>query len=117
MADENWQKIREIFDVAVGCKPDERKSYIKKACRGDNTLLREVKALLSSFERAESFMETPAVAKVADIIEAETRKHERGTHFAHYEIIEQIMLNIDPHLDSLRDDARFDGFVRRVGLK
>ncbi len=35
-------------------------------------------------------METPAVAKVADVIEAETRKLETGKCFGHYEIIEQI---------------------------
>ena len=35
-------------------------------------------------------METPAVAKVAGIIEAETKKLEAGKCFGHYEIIEQI---------------------------
>ena len=35
-------------------------------------------------------METPAVAKVAGIIEAETKKLETGKCFGHYEIINQI---------------------------
>ena len=35
-------------------------------------------------------METPAVAKVADVIEAETKKLETGKCFGHYEIIKQI---------------------------
>ena len=35
-------------------------------------------------------METPAVAKVADVIEAEQKKLESGKGFGHYEIISQI---------------------------
>src|SRR5688500_8824750 len=35
-------------------------------------------------------METPAVAKVADMIEVESKKLEAGKCFGHYEIIEQI---------------------------
>ena len=90
MADENWQQIRRIFDDALRHRADERRLFVRKECRGDKTLLREVESLLSSHDSAESFMETPAVAKVADVIETETKKLERGTSFAHYEIIEQI---------------------------
>jgi serine/threonine-protein kinase len=90
MSDEKWQKVREIFDSALRQKPDERRRFVKKACGTDTVLLAEVESLLLSLDSAESFMETPAVAKVADIIEAETKKLERGKCFGHYEIAEQI---------------------------
>src|SRR5687768_15793269 len=90
MADENWQKIRSIFDDALCQEPEKRPKFVADACGEDNALLAEVESLLSSHDSAESFMETPAVAKVADIIESETGKLERGKCFAHYEIIEQI---------------------------
>ncbi|HEV8157486.1 MAG TPA: serine/threonine-protein kinase, partial [Pyrinomonadaceae bacterium] len=56
----------------------------------DKILLAEVESLLSSLDGAESFMETPAVAKVASVIEAETKKLAAGKCFGRYEIIEQI---------------------------
>ncbi len=61
MADEKWQKVREIFDSALRRQPEERRKFINQACGGDKTLLAEVESLLSSLDSAESFMETPAV--------------------------------------------------------
>ncbi|MCA1626368.1 MAG: serine/threonine-protein kinase, partial [Acidobacteria bacterium] len=90
MVDENWQKVREIFDSALRRKPEERRKFVSQACGEDKSLLVEVESLLSSLDSADSFLETPAVAKVADVIESETKKLERGTCFGHYEIIEQI---------------------------
>ena len=90
MADEKWQKVREVFDSALRRQPEERQSFVNEACGEDKTLLAEVESLLSSHDSAESFMETPAVAEVAHMIEAETKKLEAGKCFGHYEIIEQI---------------------------
>ena len=90
MSDAKWQKVREIFDSALRHKPDERRRFVKEVCGDDKTLLAEVESLLSSHDRAESFMETPAVAKVAGMIEAEMKHLERGQNLGHYEIIEQI---------------------------
>jgi eukaryotic-like serine/threonine-protein kinase len=90
MADENWQQIRKIFDGALRRKLEERRKFVHEACGDDKTLLTEVESLLSSLNSAESFMETPAVAEVADVIEAETKHLERGKCFGHYEIIEQM---------------------------
>ncbi len=90
MANEKWQKVREIFDSALRRQPEERRKFVGDACGEDKTLLAEVESLLSSLDSAESFMETPAVAKLADVIEAETRRLETGKCFGHYEIIRQI---------------------------
>ena len=90
MADKNWQKVREIFDSALRHKPEERRRFVNEVCGDDKTLLAEVESLLSSHDSAESFMETPAVAEVAHMIEIETKKLEAGKRFGHYEIIEQI---------------------------
>ncbi len=83
MADEKWQKVRETFDSALRRKPEERRKFVIETCGGDKTLLAEVESLLSSLDNAESFLERPAVAKVAAIIKAETKQLERGTCFAH----------------------------------
>ncbi len=90
MADENWAKLREVFDSALRRKPAERRKFVIEVCGGDRVLLAEVESLLDSLDSAESFMETPAVAKVANEIEVEQKKLETGKCFGHYEIIRQI---------------------------
>src|SRR5688572_15675877 len=90
MANEKWQRVREIFDSALQLNPDERRRFVDQVCGDDRALLAEVESLLSSHDGAESFMETPAVAKVADMIEVESKKLEAGKCFGHYEIIEQV---------------------------
>ena len=79
MADDNWQKVREIFDSALRHQPDERRRFVNELCGDDKTLIAEVESLLSSHHSAESFMETPAVAKVAHLIEFETETLEAGS--------------------------------------
>jgi serine/threonine protein kinase len=58
-------------------------------------------------------METPAVAKVADVIEAEQKKLETGKRFGHYEIIEQIGAGGMGEV-YLAEDQKLD---RRVAVK
>jgi serine/threonine protein kinase/tetratricopeptide (TPR) repeat protein len=90
MADEKWQRVREVFDAALSRKPEERQNFINESCGQDKSLLAEVESLLSSHDGAKTFMEKPAVAKVAGMIEAEMKHLERGQSFGRYEIIEQI---------------------------
>ncbi len=90
MTDGNWPKVREIFDSALRRQPEERRRFAVKACGDDKTLLAEVESLLSSLDGADSFMETPAVAKVADVMEAEAKYLEKGQMLGRYEIIKQI---------------------------
>jgi len=90
MPDTKWQEVRQIFDAALRRRPEERRRFVNQACGDDKTLRAEVESLLSSIDSAESFMETPAVAKVAHMIEIETKKFERGKCFGHYQVINQI---------------------------
>jgi len=78
------------IDSASHRKPEERQNFVNEACGEDKDLRAEVESLLSSLDSAESFMETPAVAQVAGVIEAETKHLERGQTLGHYEIIERI---------------------------
>ena len=65
MANKNWQKVRAVFDDALRRPPEERQKFIHDSCDGDQTLIAEVESLLSSLDSADSFMGTPAMAKVA----------------------------------------------------
>jgi len=78
MAAENWQQVREIFDVALQQTPEQRINFINEACSGDTALLAEVESLLTSFDSSDDFMETPAIANVAKHELAETRQFSPG---------------------------------------
>ncbi len=90
MADETWQQVRKIFDDALRLKPEKRENFVNRVCGKDKVIRTEVKSLLASLDSADSFLETPALAKVADEILTENRQFSDGQILAHYKIIESI---------------------------
>ena len=89
MAHENWQQVKKIFADALRQTPEARPQFLDSVCSGDNILRSEVESLLTSFDSAESFMETPAVGEVAGSFTGKEILRE-GICFGHYEIIKQI---------------------------
>ena len=87
---DRWQKVKELYEAALRLAPDERSSFLNARCDGDAELRREVESLLSFSGDAGSFLESPAVGEIADIIVPETEKLEPGKVFGHYEVIKQI---------------------------
>src|SRR5213595_1786789 len=61
MTPEKWNLVKDIFSEAVELLPQERSSFVEGRSRGDETVIREVTALLQSDEEAEAFIEEPAV--------------------------------------------------------
>ena len=59
MANDRWQKIEEIFDIAVELPEDEREVYLERECGGDVELRREIEQLISADESADEFIEEP----------------------------------------------------------
>jgi serine/threonine protein kinase/Tfp pilus assembly protein PilF len=90
MTNENWQKVREIFDVALQKEPNERQSYILEACGRDKILLAEIESLFVNFDKLDGFMETPALNGFGGAIETKRKTLEQGRCFGHYEINKQI---------------------------
>lgn len=113
MADENWQKIREIFDSALSRQPEERQKYITEVCGTDYKLLSEVESLLASLDSADSFLEQPAVTKVAKVIPKKSKKLVTGQNLGHYQILEQIGTGGMGEV-YLAEDKRLE---RRVAIK
>ena len=68
MKTERWQQINDLFQSATERAPEERASFLDEACHGDESLRREVKSLIASYERAENFIESPAFEVAPELL-------------------------------------------------
>ena len=55
------QRLKEVFAEARALPASRRPAYLAAACAGNGVLREEVESLLASDERAQSFLETPAI--------------------------------------------------------
>lgn len=113
MADENWQRVRKVFDDALRQKPEERQKFVRSVCGENKTLLADVESLLASLDSAESFMEKPAIARIAGQILPAKQQFSTGQFLNHYEIIERIGTGGMGEVYLAQDTKLF----RRVALK
>jgi eukaryotic-like serine/threonine-protein kinase len=54
-----WEKIKELFDVALGCEPSERDAFLREACGQDETVRAEVNSLLEAHAHSDALSEHP----------------------------------------------------------
>jgi hypothetical protein len=59
MDPERRERVKDLFEEALQHEPSRRAAFLAEACAGDDTLRREVAALLSAHEAAGSFLATP----------------------------------------------------------
>lgn len=59
MTPNRWQQIEEIFQSAIDLAPDEREKFVESRSGGDLELKKEVEKLLSDFDSAADFIESP----------------------------------------------------------
>src|SRR5262245_34055858 len=57
---DRWQQLEAIFQAAIERPPNLRRTFIDDACAGDELLKSEAERLVSSFEEASDFIESPA---------------------------------------------------------
>src|SRR6266403_1627823 len=90
MTPARFQTIEEIYRAALDQEPDKISTFLDTACGGDEVLRRKVEALLTSRERASSFIETSAVGIASRIIENGQADLLVGQTFGHYKISKPI---------------------------
>ena len=83
---ENWDRVKELFALALERDPQERSSFLRQACGGDDSLRTEVDSLLASFDGAPAFLED---SPVVDLISAQSRAIS-GKRIGAYRIIREI---------------------------
>src|SRR5688572_14192989 len=62
MTPERYQRIEEVFGLAIECDGEARAQLLDEACAGDDELRCEVEALLAEHDRASGFLAEPARA-------------------------------------------------------
>src|SRR5882724_5720682 len=90
MTPARFQTIEEIYRAALDQEPDKISTFLDTACGGDEVLRRKVEALLTSRERASSFIETSAIGLATRIIENGQADLLVGQTFGHYKISKPI---------------------------
>lgn len=85
---ERWQRIERLLDEAADLAPDQQESFVHDSCGDDSAFEREVLSLLSSQRKSKGFLEDPAIAVAARILN--TAEFAPGELVAHYRIVEKI---------------------------
>ncbi len=84
---ERWRQVDQLFQAALERAPEDRSAFINEACSGDDSLRREVEALLAADGEAGSLIETPAYAVAAPLIAGGDAPSLVGKTIGHYQII------------------------------
>src|SRR2546423_3913982 len=85
MSPEQWQQVKEIFHAALERAPEERAAFLAEACRGHDSLRREVEALISAHEQSDHFIDVPAFQAAADML-VDGEQFKPGESLGRYEI-------------------------------
>ncbi|HRH43891.1 MAG TPA: protein kinase [Pyrinomonadaceae bacterium] len=83
-------KIEEIYHAALELTPAERDEFLKSACGDDEELRCEVESIISSYESAGNFIESPPEDIAADFFTNHVHENLAGKEFSHYRILSQI---------------------------
>jgi|KBSMisStandDraft_5_1062788.scaffolds.fasta_scaffold12868_3 serine/threonine protein kinase/Tfp pilus assembly protein PilF len=83
---ERWQRVNDLFHSATERAPEERAAFLEEACDGDDGLCREVKSLLNSHERTQTFIELPAFEVAPELLLSDRTDALIGELIGHYRI-------------------------------
>ena len=88
MKPERWQQIEQLYHAALQQDAGERAAFLGEACKGDDTLRREIESLLKYEAQAEHFIESPAIDVAAKMMTAEqSATVTAGQVIDHYKIV------------------------------
>src|SRR6266480_7948534 len=90
MESERWQKVKEVLHRVLEQEPGSRAAFLAEACAGDESLRQQVEELLSSYEQAGSFFETPATKEIARVFEESQAESLVGKSLGPYRVISQL---------------------------
>jgi eukaryotic-like serine/threonine-protein kinase len=90
MKAEHWRQLDKLFHLALERNPAERAAFLDQACGKDESLRKQVEALLAAHEEAGSFIESPALEVEARSLADDQVELAVGQSFAHYKILSSL---------------------------
>jgi len=75
---EALRQVEALYHAALRLTVSERPAFVEHACAGNETLKQEVQSLLSAHDRAEGFIESPALEIAADLYGGKRRPSRIG---------------------------------------
>ena len=82
--------MKKVFHAALEVSPEERASFLDKACTGDVDLRLEVESLLESHERTGAFIDSPAFEVAANLLVDDADSLKDGQAIGDYRVIRKI---------------------------
>ena len=58
---DRWNQVDRILESALECSAEERDVFLRRACGGDEGLEGDVRSLLAAHDRADAFLDAPAI--------------------------------------------------------
>jgi serine/threonine protein kinase len=92
---ERWLRVEELCHRALEIADSLRAEFVQSACGDDDELRREVESLLAQAEKAEHFIESPALEVVGRLVASQAGITDSGTQLigstvSHYHVIEKL---------------------------
>ena len=81
-----WGRITDIYHATIARPPEERASFLGDECHGDESLRKQVEAMVTSHERSGDFIESPAFADAPELLIDEPTGDLIGQSIGHYRI-------------------------------
>ncbi len=86
MTPEQLAQLSGLYHAALELEPQQRESFLRESCRGDEELRQEIEKLLEADEKAGSFLAAPVANEAAKLIVEQTEPSLVGRVFGHYRI-------------------------------
>src|SRR6516162_2787513 len=86
----DFQRIEELYHQALSKPAAERGSFLDAACAGDEGLRREVEALVASQQKADQFLDSPALDVAARMLAETEGRMPAGSRIGSYEVVSRL---------------------------
>src|SRR6266567_4446731 len=86
MEPRRWGRITDIYHATIARPPEERASFLGEECHGDESLRKQVEAMVKSHERSGDFIESPAFEVAPELLTNDRAGALVGKVIGHYQI-------------------------------